>query len=495
VTDPLVRTATAEAQAAIRGMVAEARAAMSDLTTQAHRSAVATVAGIQTSVTQAVSDAAHQISADFAALVNKQLTEMTDNFKKSHPAVIQAVTDVVGYTEAVVEVAGGVKKAAAELKELPGAVRDIRIALKDTVSEVGKLGRELGTLGRSGRTAAKDLGSVGAGAKELSAVESGAGKASGAVGRFAQGAAKMAGSVRDAVRELISLAAAHARAAVQTAVNTARAIAAAVAQKVVAVATRLWSAAQALLNLAMRLNPLGLIITAITVVIGLIVLAYKRSGTFREIVQAAMRGVAAAIGWVVNAAKAVVDWIKNHWPLLLAIITGPIGIAVALVVKNWDRIKAAAVSVKDGIVRAWNSLVDWVRGLGGRIAGAARGMWDGIKAAFRSAINWVIHAWNGLSFHIPGFSLGPVHFGGFTLGVPHIPELAQGALVPHRPGGVLAVLGEGHEDELVVPLSRLGKLAGGLGRDVTVNVYPRPGQSEYEIGRIAARELAWAAKH
>jgi hypothetical protein len=30
---------------------------------------------------------------------------------------------------------------------------------------------------------------------------------------------------------------------------------------------------------------------------------------------------------------------------------------------------------------------------------------------------------------------------------------------------------------------------------VTVNVHPRQGQSEYEIGRIAAREVAWAAKN
>jgi phage-related protein len=29
---------------------------------------------------------------------------------------------------------------------------------------------------------------------------------------------------------------------------------------------------------------------------------------------------------------------------------------------------------------------------------------------------------------------------------------------------------------------------------VTVNVHPRAGQSEYEIGRVAAREVAWAAK-
>jgi hypothetical protein len=477
--------------------VAEARAAMSDVTAEARRSAVATVASIQQSVTGAVSDAAHKISSDFATLVNNQLTEMTENFKKTHPEVTQAVTDVVGYTEAVKEVATGVREAADQLKELPGAVRDIRAGLKETAGEVGKLGGELKTLGRSGSTALNDLSTAASGNvnKAFTTLRTGATNAAGAVGRFAQGARGMATSLTGAVRGLAELATGYARAAAQAVVNTARTVASMVAQRAVAIATRLWAAAQALLNLAMRLNPVGLIITGITLLVGLIVLAYQRSGTFRAIVQAAMRAVAVAIGWVVNAAAAVVRWIRDHWPLLLAILTGPIGVAVLLIVRNWDRIREAAVAVKDGIVRAWDTLVGWIRGLGGRIAGAARGMWDGIKDAFRGAVDWIIRGWNGIHFSIPGFSLGPVHFGGFTLGLPHIPELAEGALVPRRPGGVLAVLGEGREDELVVPLSRLGRVAAGLGRDVTVNVYPRPGQSEHEIGRIAARELAWAAKH
>jgi hypothetical protein len=42
------------------------------------------------------------------------------------------------------------------------------------------------------------------------------------------------------------------------------------------------------------------------------------------------------------------------------------------------------------------------------------------------------------------------------------------------------------------PLSRAAPAAAGAG--VTVNVHPRAGQSEYEIGRVAAREVAWAAK-
>lgn len=36
-----------------------------------------------------------------------------------------------------------------------------------------------------------------------------------------------------------------------------------------------------------------------------------------------------------------------------------------------------------------------------------------------------------------------------------IPRLAQGAVVGHRPGGTLAVVGEGREDEVVAPLSKL----------------------------------------
>ena len=30
-----------------------------------------------------------------------------------------------------------------------------------------------------------------------------------------------------------------------------------------------------------------------------------------------------AFNWVVDAAKAVFEWIADHWPLLLAILTGP----------------------------------------------------------------------------------------------------------------------------------------------------------------------------
>jgi hypothetical protein len=42
-----------------------------------------------------------------------------------------------------------------------------------------------------------------------------------------------------------------------------------------------------------------------------------------------------------------------------------------------------------------------------------------------------------------------------------IPRLAQGALVRHTPGGILANVGEGSEDEVVAPLSKLTSLIRG----------------------------------
>lgn len=50
----------------------------------------------------------------------------------------------------------------------------------------------------------------------------------------------------------------------------------------------------------------------------------------------------AAWDFVIGVIRGVWNWVHDNWPLLLAILTGPIGAAVVLITKNWDTIKNGA---------------------------------------------------------------------------------------------------------------------------------------------------------
>jgi phage-related protein len=96
----------------------------------------------------------------------------------------------------------------------------------------------------------------------------------------------------------------------QNAVGTARATASAVAHgiatKASAVATGGLTIAQRGLNLAMRANPIGLVITALFAIGAAFVLAYKKSETFRKIVTGVVNGVKAVV-------RGVADFISGAW--------------------------------------------------------------------------------------------------------------------------------------------------------------------------------------
>ncbi|MFJ4550316.1 phage tail tape measure protein [Streptomyces sp. NPDC088817] len=172
--------------------------------------------------------------------------------------------------------------------------------------------------------------------------------------RGAGAAMRTAGTAALGLAKKTAMATAAAlRAAVAWALQKVRMIAAAVAEGVL-------TAAQWLLNVAMNANPLGLIILGIAALVAGIVLAYNKIGWFRDFCDGAFKVIGAAIGWVV-------DFVKAHWPLLLALLTGPIGIAVGLIVKYWDQIKSGFLTAYHGTIAVGTSLIQWVAGLPGRI--------------------------------------------------------------------------------------------------------------------------------
>ena len=67
----------------------------------------------------------------------------------------------------------------------------------------------------------------------------------------------------------------------------------------------------------------------------------------------------------------------------------------------------------------------------------------------------------------------------------NIPQLADGALVKSRPGGILANIGEGNFDEAVVPL-RPGM---GLGSNITINVNAGMGTDGARVGEAVVKAI------
>jgi len=165
--------------------------------------------------------------------------------------------------------------------------------------------------------------------------------------------------------------------------------------------------------------------------------------------------------------------IENVVEIALAIIRGLFDAGTALLKGDfsgvWEAMKGivtdALAAIYDFITTSFAEIIEFLSGLPGRIARAANGMFNGIKDAFREAINFIIRGWNGLEFRVPGFSIGPIGYDGFTLGVPDIPYLADGGIVNRA---TLAVIGEAGP-EAVVPLDRAtGGFPGGPTYNITV---------------------------
>jgi hypothetical protein len=133
-------------------------------------------------------------------------------------------------------------------------------------------------------------------------------------------ATRVAGEHTTAVKIVIGVIAALA-----AGVLVARAAMAVYTAAVVAVraATAVWTAGQWLLNVALTANPIGVVVVAIAALAAAVVIAYRRSETFRNAVHAAWAVLKnSPLGLVIghfqslaSAAQSVVGWISQiRWP-------------------------------------------------------------------------------------------------------------------------------------------------------------------------------------
>ena len=300
-----------------------------------------------------------------------------------------------------------------------------------------------------------------------------------AVGSFI---ATAAGAVANAARTAAVWVASNARIAITTGIATAAFIAQRAAQIAGTVATGALTAAQWALNAAMSANPIGLIIAVVVALVAAIVLAYKNSETFRNVVQAAWNGIKVAIGAVWNwlsttvfplfqaaikAVGAVVMWLWNNvmqpaWNGIKTVI-GLWWTGVQVYFQFWRTVIGIAGDV---VMWLWNNVISPAfNGIGAVISGVWSGVLSPIFTGFKDAIqvvgdivNWLwnnvmIPAWDGIKNAISAV---------WNFIRPILDNIGKGI---HAVGEIAAKVGDamrnafnGVVDVLKTPIHAVGKL-------------------------------------
>lgn len=91
-------------------------------------------------------------------------------------------------------------------------------------------------------------------------------------------------------------------------------------------------------------NPFEIAIVAVALLAAGFVYAYQKSADFR-----------AAIGVLKAVIVDAFDWVKDHWPLVLGILLGPVATAAVLIVTHFNTIKNGIIDAFNAIRNAWNS--------------------------------------------------------------------------------------------------------------------------------------------
>lgn len=198
----------------------------------------------------------------------------------------------------------------------------------DGMDDVGRAALDMGSKVDQGAAKAESaMGGISGAADNL---DDKAGKATGALGALSSGfelvgLEKYAGALQGAAMATDFMSGASQALTlvmdldiVKKATSTATTIGHTVATKASAAAAKASAAAQWLLNGALSANPIGLVVVALVALAAGVVVAYKKSETFRDVVDTAFATAKSAISGVVDVVSDLVGWFRDKVPPALS---------------------------------------------------------------------------------------------------------------------------------------------------------------------------------
>jgi phage-related minor tail protein len=228
----------------------------------------------------------------------------------------------------------------------------------------------------------------------------------------------------------------------------------AIALGILATAIGIMVIAQMAWNAALALSPVTWIVLGIALIIAGIVLLATKTRFFQATWEAIWGFLKMVGGWIKTV---FVGYFTFMFKLFMTIVKG-IWTGVKMYFGFWAglflKVKSWAVTAVMFIWNKFKAFIGFLIAIPAKVRAKLGGMWDTLKTGFKVAINYVIGKWNSLSFSVPSFTILGKTFGGQTLGTPDIPMLADGGIVKASRGGTIVRVGEGGQDEAVVPLGR-----------------------------------------
>jgi hypothetical protein len=316
----------------------------------------------------------------------KPIAEFVTGFVKGAGTVIKFVTTSKPFHQVISGIAAVIKGVAVGLK---GFATAFATAFKgDGTKKASTFGATIKKLGEDiGKLAATTLPKLGA-----------------ALGKVAGFLSEHTTTLKVLVATFVAYKAIVALGAVATAAQAAGMVVLNAAIIVVRGAVAAYTAVQWLLNAALTASPIGLVVVAIGLLVAVLVIAWKKSETFKKIVIGAWNAIKNAVVAVVvgiknkavEAFNSIVDFLKKWGPTILAVLTGPLGLLVLGIAKHWDEIKAKVKAVfgfvKEHIVGKFEEIKDFISNVDLSAAGRAimNGLKDGLISGFEKVKDFIL---------------------------------------------------------------------------------------------------------
>ena len=124
--------------------------------------------------------------------------------------------------------------------------------------------------------------------------------------------------------------------------------------------TKIWTIAQAALDVVLNANPISLIVIAIAALVAGVIVAYEKVKWFHD-----------AVNTLFGVITGLANWIMSNWRLVVGVMLGPLGFLIL----NWQKVEDAIKRVLDVLGKikdAASSAIGWLGKLPG--AGALGGI-------------------------------------------------------------------------------------------------------------------------